>query len=572
MRTRSFTLPIFAAACAGMLAACGGNAPGMGQQAATQAATSSAQVAQVGIPATVQAESPRRSAKTSAANYQNVLQELYVAYYGRPADPAGMVYWEGVLLAANAPTNIAGLNAAYASNAAVQSIVNSFGNSAESQALYGTGNASGFINAIYQNVLGRSTATDTAGAAYWEGLLSNGSMTQAEAALAILSAAATEAATSTDEQVVANRLTVANYFTSQLTTPAQQSAYSGLAANAAVRTMLAGVTASTSTTAFDTTVNSTITSLERFTVNGTVTGLNGTATLQDNGGDAITMTASGSFVFPTSLASGAIYNVTVNSTTSNSAGYAQMCAVTNGAGTVASANVTNVSISCQPVLQHNYGFVGMFSPSIPSSQIISLKTTLTVPSKPPASGTLFLWPGIEPVPSGTNYLPIGEGVLQPVLTWGPSCAPGTQPANYSTWWVSAQYVNTLGSDPGFMGCYGGQIMSVNVGDSLVMTMTLNGAIWTQTVLDTQTGQSVSYSDNLGGQEQYFSIFRIEEYSSAPVTPVVLTNTSIVYSVPSANPCYFTDVGLTDSVTGITQSSDGTTCSIQSIVLRGQGIN
>jgi hypothetical protein len=131
------------------------------------------------------------------------------------------------------------------------------------------------------------------------------------------------------------------------------------------------------------------------------------------------------------------------------------------------------------------------------SQIVRLQTTLTVPAEPPASGTLFLWPGLQP--NGANYDPIDNGVLQPVLTWGDSCAPGTQPRAYSTWWISAQYVNTIGNDPGYMGCYGGSVMSVKVGDQLNIDMQLAGTVWNQTVTDAQTNQSVSFSFDMMGQ-------------------------------------------------------------------------
>ena len=43
-----------------------------------------------------------------AADYQNAVQELYVAYFGRPADATGLVNFENALLAANAPTDIQG--------------------------------------------------------------------------------------------------------------------------------------------------------------------------------------------------------------------------------------------------------------------------------------------------------------------------------------------------------------------------------------------------------------------------------------------------------------------------------
>lgn len=82
-----------------------------------------------------------------------------------------------------------------------------------------------------------------------------------------------------------------------------------------------------------------------FTVGGTVTGLTGTGlVLQDNGGDNLTITASGAFTFATKIASGAKYAVTVLTQPSNPV---QTCSVTGstGSGTV-SANVTTVAVTC----------------------------------------------------------------------------------------------------------------------------------------------------------------------------------------------------------------------------------
>ena len=78
-----------------------------------------------------------------------------------------------------------------------------------------------------------------------------------------------------------------------------------------------------------------------FSVGGTVSGLSGTVVLQDNGGDNLSVSASGPFTFATALASGAAYSVTVNTNPSG-----QTCTVSAGSGTVASANVTSVAVSC----------------------------------------------------------------------------------------------------------------------------------------------------------------------------------------------------------------------------------
>ncbi len=80
-----------------------------------------------------------------------------------------------------------------------------------------------------------------------------------------------------------------------------------------------------------------------YKVGGTLTGLGAgqRVILQDNGGDTLTLSANGSFSFPTSLNSGSGYSVTVHSHTPGIA-----CAVSNGSGSVGSSDVTGVGVSC----------------------------------------------------------------------------------------------------------------------------------------------------------------------------------------------------------------------------------
>jgi hypothetical protein len=81
-----------------------------------------------------------------------------------------------------------------------------------------------------------------------------------------------------------------------------------------------------------------------FSVSGTVVGLQGSGlVLQNNGGDDIEVSASGGFTFPTRLASGADYSVTVRTQPSDPN---QACTVTNGRGRIGSADVGNVVVSC----------------------------------------------------------------------------------------------------------------------------------------------------------------------------------------------------------------------------------
>ncbi|MFL5303591.1 MAG: hypothetical protein ACJ8F1_00185 [Polyangia bacterium] len=203
------------------------------------------------------------------------------------------------------------------------------------------------------------------------------------------------------------------------------------------------------------------------------------------------------------------------------------------------------------------------------NQITRLQTTLAVPPEPPASGTLFLWPGLQP--NGANFDPINNGVLQPVLTWGSSCAPGKQPRAYSTWWISGQYVNTFGNDKGYTGCQGGPVMSVAVGDTLNIDMALAGTVWAQTITDVQTGQSVTYSIDMMNQAQNLAYFVIEEYSAAPISPVVFTNTTVTFGSPDAADCKLGMRGQNDYVSVPVASADGLSCAIQEIILRAPGI-
>jgi hypothetical protein len=81
------------------------------------------------------------------------------------------------------------------------------------------------------------------------------------------------------------------------------------------------------------------------TVGGTVTGLTGTLVLQNNGKDNQSITANGSFTFATSISSGSTYSVTILTQPTG-----QSCAASNNTGTMGSANVTSVAITCSAVI------------------------------------------------------------------------------------------------------------------------------------------------------------------------------------------------------------------------------
>ena len=93
-----------------------------------------------------------------------------------------------------------------------------------------------------------------------------------------------------------------------------------------------------------------------YSVGGTVSGLSGSVVLQDNGGDNLTVSANGPFTFATKLASGAAYAVTVKTQPAG-----QTCTVASGSGTIGSANVTNVAVTCTTNAPSTYSVGGTVS-------------------------------------------------------------------------------------------------------------------------------------------------------------------------------------------------------------------
>lgn len=80
-----------------------------------------------------------------------------------------------------------------------------------------------------------------------------------------------------------------------------------------------------------------------YTVGGTVTGLapGNTVSLLNKGGDSVKVTANGAFTFSSPVAENGSYAVSVGTMP-----LWQSCTVSRGSGTVTTANVTNVAVSC----------------------------------------------------------------------------------------------------------------------------------------------------------------------------------------------------------------------------------
>jgi len=143
-----------------------------------------------------------------------------------------------------------------------------------------------------------------------------------------------------------------------------------------------------------TNVSVTCATLPTYTVGGSVAGLTGTGLkLRLNGGADLPVSASGPFTFPDSLNSGASYAVTVGTQPTG-----QTCTVANGSGTIASANVTNVTINCADLPPQSYTVGGRVRGLTSPGLVLQLNGSPTMTIN--ANGLYAFTPG---VPSGSAY-------------------------------------------------------------------------------------------------------------------------------------------------------------------------
>jgi len=173
----------------------------------------------------------------AASTYFSTVEKLYIAFYQRPADPAGLLYWSQFIDGANG-------------NAAA--VVNSFATSAEAVALYGGKTPVQAVTAIYQALFNR--APDTAGLNFYANGVASGQFTLGSVALNVLNGA-----TGSDAIAIANKLSIATSFTQQVDGRQLSDPNFGLGSSAsfnvtynstnvaAARTILAGVTADPAT-------------------------------------------------------------------------------------------------------------------------------------------------------------------------------------------------------------------------------------------------------------------------------------------------------------------------------------
>ncbi len=319
------------------------------------------------------------SLKQSAASYQNAVESLYVAYFGRPADPNGLTNFEAALQAAGAPTDVAGLAAAYSTNPTIKSLVDSFGLSTESQNLYGNGTTAQFVATIFNNVLGRQPAAS--GSAFWINAIDSGLTSRGDAALSIMAGAFGNSTPqgALDAQLINNKTTVAGAFTNLLTSNRTASTYSGATAGASGRTLLRNIVAGTNTAEYQANVRDAVAAIANntpyvpggYTISvalGNLSSVDYFGLAISDGVDTVSIDSLGqSVTFPTPILPGNPYNVIV---TGQPYGYETSCWITLGSGIVTAGAVENVGISCTtlPTLSYYAGSpAGIGDPANPGN-------------------------------------------------------------------------------------------------------------------------------------------------------------------------------------------------------------
>lgn len=196
---------------AALLGSCGGNEPAQPPRPPALLAS------------TVQAQPAHR----------DVVQLLYIASMGRPADPGGLAYWANVLSASGAPADLAGVHAAYATHPVLRLVVDAIAAGQEARLLNSPTDAA-LVDAAYLNLINRPASPTVR--ALWTRRIASGELTGPQAVLAIAFAAA-----NTSPASVANKLAAANGFSAQIDNAQQRPLYRGLLTVGAVRRTLAAV-------------------------------------------------------------------------------------------------------------------------------------------------------------------------------------------------------------------------------------------------------------------------------------------------------------------------------------------
>lgn len=153
--------------------------------------------------------------------YSEAIQRLYVAYFNRPADPAGLDYWDKAITAAKGSTGA--VSAAFAA-------------SDEYKTTYANLNSAQIVNKVYQNLFGHTADNDTNGLEFWSKALANKLMTIDNMVTQIASGAQ-----GTDLIAFNSKTMAAAAFTNALDTVVETLAYTGDRSNQIGKAFIATV-------------------------------------------------------------------------------------------------------------------------------------------------------------------------------------------------------------------------------------------------------------------------------------------------------------------------------------------
>jgi hypothetical protein len=202
-----------------------------------------------------------------------------------------------------------------------------------------------------------------------------------------------------------------------------------------------------------------------------------------------------------------------------------------------------------------------------SNVFTGLRTTLVVPAKPEPTGQVYVWPGIQPTPNGSNFQPIGNGALMGVLTWGAVCTMESA-ASYSNWWIAPMYSNISTSDPQYSGCHSGELALVEPTQLVDIDIHFDGVVWLQKMVNRNTGEASELSLDLKGQEQGRAFFAIAPHTTnKPTEDIVFTHTVLSMAASDPEACTPIMRGTNDFASKPRVSANGKHCCIDRIVLR-----
>lgn len=145
------------------------------------------------------------------------IQELYIAYFGRPADPSGLAYWTQI-----------------ADQQGLQKTANFFGTTPEFKARVGSLSTEQAINTFYVNLFGRQA--DAAGLLFWTNKVQTGVFSLEDAGFFIANNTAPA-----DAKILSNKVESAQLWTKNLDTTDEILAFNTQGGQAAGITFLTGI-------------------------------------------------------------------------------------------------------------------------------------------------------------------------------------------------------------------------------------------------------------------------------------------------------------------------------------------